>query len=362
LAADGTPRYAGDTRHGPISTSYRFRQGAARNGIAMLFDFGEGDDSYASLRGSQGYAHQGVGILFDDGGDDWYRSESYSQGASQYGIALLIDRGAGNDQRISFHGSQGFGFTGGFGALIDEAGDDVYECNVGDPEHGGQILFKSPQLPERGNTSFCQGAGFGFRRTEAKTSLSGGLGILRDVQGNDSYSASVYAQGTGYWQGLGILSDGEGDDQYDALYYAQGSAIHYGGAILADGGEGNDSFGARYRSENYSLGGGLDFGTGIFINERGDDKYYIKGDSAGKSACTARGLFIDNDGDDMYDGGEVNRVRVWKHCSDYESGLASIGIAVDSNEERSGSNGVTETRETGVHIAPSVRRPRTTPR
>lgn len=106
----------------------------------------------------------------------------------------------------------------------------------------------------------------------------------------------------------------------------------------------------------------MDFGTGIFINERGDDKYYIKGDSAGKSACTARGLFIDNDGDDTYDGGEVNRVHVWKHCSDYESGLASIGIAVDSNGEGSGSNGVTETRETGVHIAPSIRRSRTTPR
>ena len=172
VPADDGGRYAGDANFGTIALSGHFRQGAARNGIAMLFDLGEGDDHYQSLSGSQGYAHQGVGVLYDAGGNDTYLAESVSQGASQYGIGLLIDAGDGWDVRRSFTYSQGFGFVGAFGILADGGGDDIYVCDHGDPNRGGIRLFPSPQLPTSGNSSFCQGAGFGWRGDEETSSAT----------------------------------------------------------------------------------------------------------------------------------------------------------------------------------------------
>ena len=92
----------GDGQYGNFTRSNRFRQGAARNGIAMLFDLGESNDHYQSLRASQGYAHMGVGVLFDDGGDDIYEGEAAVQGSAQYGIGLAVDAGTGIDSRRAF--------------------------------------------------------------------------------------------------------------------------------------------------------------------------------------------------------------------------------------------------------------------
>ena len=54
--------------------------------------------------------------------------------------------------------------------------------------------------------------------------MSGGIGVLRDREGSDRYTAGVFAQGTGYWGGMGLLLDGAGDDRYDARWYVQGAA------------------------------------------------------------------------------------------------------------------------------------------
>jgi hypothetical protein len=182
LPADADGRYMGNGQYGNYTLSNRFRQGAARNGIAMLFDFGGGDDHYQSLRGSQGYAHMGVGVLFDDGGDDVYEGEAAVQGSAQYGIGLAVDAGAGIDARRAFTFAQGFGWVGGAGVLVDGGGDDTYSCDIGDPNQGGLPVYYSPQLPQLGNTSFCQGAGYGLRNDSSSTqSQAGGIGILHDV-------------------------------------------------------------------------------------------------------------------------------------------------------------------------------------
>ncbi len=284
-------RFEGDERFGPISLSNAFRQGAARNGVAMLFDEA-GDDVYRSLRGSQGYAQQGVGVLFDREGDDLYEAEAVSQGAAQFGIGLMIDL-AGSDRYRSVYASQGFGFAGGVGLAFDASGADAWTCDDGATGE----LYRSAQLPGHANTSLCQGAGYGLRSDDPIVAMSGGLGVLRDREGDDSYRAGVFAQGTGYWQGVGLLSDGGGDDRYDALYYAQGSAVHYAAGVLIDHG-GDDVRGASLVSQGYSLGAGYDYGLGVLFDLDGRDEARFTGMSVGAASTVGVGLYYDRAGDD----------------------------------------------------------------
>lgn len=333
LPADAAGRYAGDTNYGQFTLSNVSRQGGARNGVAMLFDLGEGNDIYRSLTTSQGYAHQGVGVLFDAGGDDSYLAESTSQGAAQFGIGLLIDQGEGDDIHSAFTNSQGFGYVGGFGALVDGGGNDSYRCNHGDPNNGGFRLYYSPQMASDGNSSFCQGAGFGRRGTTIDNHLSGGLGILRDKSGNDTYEASVFAQGTGYWQGTGLLSDGGGDDAYDAYYYAQGGAAHYAIGLLSDDGEGDDRFNLTRPGRFMHLGAGHDFSIGVLLDEGGDDIYAISGLGAGASNCNGVGLFVDNKGNDTYRASSdygSGMGNVSSECLPTRPGAASLGVMMDA--------------------------------
>lgn len=331
--ADSGGRYAGNTMYGPISFSQVSRQGAARDGIAMLFDLGTGNDRYQSLRASQGYAHFGVGVLFDEGGDDVYVAEALAQGAAQFGIGLSIDVGGGKDTRTAFTQAQGFGFVAAFGGLVDDGGDDVYTCNHGDPMQGGVRLYYSPQLPTNGNSSLCQGMGFGARGTVKDNHLSGGLGVLRDLSGNDRYEASVFAQGSGYWQGTGVLSDGAGDDVYDAYYYVQGGAAHYAIGVLADDGAGRDQFNVTRPAQYMNQGAGHDFSLGALLEEGGDDEYRIPGLAAGASNCNGIGLFVDAAGNDRYlassDYG-LGMGNVSTECIDTRPLAKSVGLMIDA--------------------------------
>lgn len=297
LPLDGDGSVVLDGRVNGASASEVGRQGAARNGIAMLFDLGDGADTYVALRGSQGYAHQGVGVLFDAGGADTYVAEDGAQGAAQFGIALAVDLGAEADVRRSSHASQGFGYTAGVGILVDQAGSDTYACH---PDHDGKPAYYAPQLPGTANASMCQGAGLGFRIKDADYTQAGGVGVLLDLEGDDSYEAGVYAQGVGYWQGFGLLSDRAGSDLYDAMYYAQGAAAHYGVGYFADGGAGDDGFGTRLTGETMMLGAAQDFAVGVFVNEAGDDTYQIYGRGAAVASCGSVAVFVDNAGADSY--------------------------------------------------------------
>lgn len=300
LPADDAGRVAPAGGYGAYSASEHFRQGAARNGIAMLFDLGDENDRYRSLRGSQGYAHLGVGVLFDAGGDDDYAIEATGQGAAVLGIGLLVDV-AGADTYRAFTQAQGFGFTGAIGSLVDRAGNDDYDCDNGDPAFGGLPVYLTPQLPDTGNTSMCQGAGYGDRNDSSPlSSLSGGLGVLRDREGDDIYEASVFAQGTGYWEGVGLLADGDGEDRYDARWYVQGGAAHYAVGVLADGGGGRDDFGLSLPQINVTMGGGHDFSLGALLSSSGGDTFAAPSLALGASNCNGIGLFVDASGVDEY--------------------------------------------------------------
>lgn len=299
--ADADGRYAGDDRYGPVTLSRHGRQGSGRHGVGLLFDLGGGDDVYRSLSMSQGYAHLGVGVLFDDGGADRYAAEQASQGAAAYGIGLLIDRGDADDTYRVFTAGQGSGSPGGFGGLHDEGGDDRYDSEVGLDDEGRLAIYQSAQLPGVANNSASQGAGMGIRWDAGGVFLSGGIGVLRDQAGDDTYRCAVFCQGAGFWQGTGLLSDGAGADRYDGLWYAQGGAAHYAIGALLDGGPGGDRFNEELAPRNVLLGAGHDFSLGLLVNEAGDDRYRFTSLAAGAGNCNGVGLFVDNGGDDGYE-------------------------------------------------------------
>lgn len=305
------------------------RQGAGRCGIGMAFDYA-GNDHYRSLRMSQGFGALGVGVLFDGGGDDTYEAEAGAQGAALLGIGLQLDAG-GNDTRRIYSFGQGFGYSGGFGALVDEGGDDAYLANGGNPEEGGDPLYPSAQLPGTGNTSFVQGASFGRRDDTGASAMSGGIGVLADLgPGSDRYEASVFAQGAGYWFGTGVLFDEAGDDHYDGKWYVQGAAAHFALASFHDK-AGNDHHNeGRNSIAATSLGVGHDWSVAFLVDDAGNDTYVGPGLSLGAGNACGWGVLADGGGDDTYrsPGTTMGAFGDPINCS-YAHG-ATVGLLVDA--------------------------------
>ena len=259
---------------------------------------------------SQGFGAAGVGVLYDAGGDDLYEAEAGVQGAGLWGVGLLLDAG-GNDRYRSYNAAQGFGYVRGVGALYDAAGDDSYLADTGIPSLGGDPIYYSPQAPcavatdPCGNTSFAQGAATGRRAAGTAADpnfMSGGLGVLRDVSGDDRYLASIFAQATGYWFGTGILSDGAGADTYDGWWYTQGSDAHGALAVFEDA-AGNDSYDVSYPANPpyaTNTGQGHDYSIGWHLDLGGDDVYRGTGLGLGAGNANGGGIFINLGGNDSY--------------------------------------------------------------
>ena len=314
--ADFANRKTGRAKPGPCSATF---------GLTFLMD-SRGNDVYRTHKSGLGSASFGVAALIDKEGNDTYDSYADSEGFAKFGIGLLEDD-AGNDRYLGFTQIQGVGLTGGTGALIDRTGDDVYMAN------DVIIDFPSPQSAQH-NVSMAQGAGYGFRSDYfTGHSLSGGVGILYDQEGKDTYNCAVFGQGTGYWQGVGVLWDEKGDDTYHGLWYVQGAAAHYAVGYLEDlagadvyvadmnmaQGAGHDfsvgylldrSGSDNYTAPNLSLGAGNSNGIGVFVDFEGDDRYASSGITLGKASESTKGsvreralclgLFIDLGGDDTY--------------------------------------------------------------
>lgn len=275
--------------------------GSGRFGFGVLVDM-EGNDRYKSEMLSQGSGCFGVGILRDLSGNDAYDGKFTCQGAGEFGIGVLQDV-SGNDTYHSFFGSQGFGFTQGIGLLQDKDGDDVYDADDKD------IINPSAQSAQH-NASFCQGAGFGSRaELDNGHSMSGGVGVLQDMKGNDRYSCGVFGQGVAYWHALGILSDYEGDDSYFGTWYVQGAAAHFGIAYFQDR-AGNDTYQATMAT---SIGTGHDVSLAYHVDLGGNDTYNAwrtengqkvdAGLCVGAGNANGMGFFVNISGDDKYDVG-----------------------------------------------------------
>ncbi|MBN1901143.1 hypothetical protein JW926_07455, partial [Candidatus Sumerlaeota bacterium] len=254
--------FSGNDAYVHTSSGLKALFGAGITGYGFLFDF-RGDDKYISPQLTQGCGFFGVGWLVDFEGDDIYESLRYSQGFAHGGAGFLYDL-QGDDVYFTFNSSQGCGETRGCGMLVDEQGNDQY---IADDE---DIRFPSAQTPKH-NRSIAQGIGIGERADELDGhSLPGGIGILIDKQGDDKYSAGVYAQGAGFWNGVGILIDSNGNDEYKGAWYVQGAGIHGGVGSLNDR-DGNDTYTATLHA---AQGIGHDYAIGFFVDEKGNDAYF----------------------------------------------------------------------------------------
>jgi hypothetical protein len=311
--------------------SRKGRQGSGVLGVGLLWDLGGGNDTYASLALSQGAGSLGVGVLFDDGGDDRYVAENTSQGSALFGIGALLD-GAGEDEYRTFFASQGFGYVRGVGVLADGGGDDRYFADPGDPKVGGDPLYPSSQLPGQGNTSMCQGAGFGRRDDTYKRYMGGGHGVLFDRAGNDHYTASVFAQGAGYWLGFGVLTDRAGNDRYEGLWYVQGASAHFALGFHFDA-AGDDLYNAGFPVRATSIGVGHDFSGALHFDGGGNDAYTAPGLSLGCGNSQGVGGLVNRGGVDTYTPSGANTFGCASlgHAAPYTSrdDLPTVGVFVE---------------------------------
>lgn len=353
----GNDRY--ENRHSGIAA-----QGAGVLGFGLLLDLG-GNDSYSSRTFSQGCGRFGVGLLYDESGKDTYSSDGFSQGAGMYGIGILFDR-AGDDSYSTVYYAQGYGFSAGLGLLADGSGDDSYIAD------DTQLTHVGDETPKH-NESDAQGYGAGRRGDHTDGhNMSGGLGILHDLSGDDSYSAGVFAQGSGYWYGMGVLNDHAGDDTYRGVFFNLGAAAHFAiGALFDDAGDdrtdlvmtlglgtahdasaaiyidadGNDSYTMSNGDDRAcSLGSALNNSFALFLNIRGNDSYAPVGNALGYATARQRGewviyapstgLFFDIGGRDTYTfrfGGENSS---WSTSDKKTPGVFTLGRDVEQGSIR----------------------------
>jgi hypothetical protein len=202
------------------------------------------------------------------------------------GIGMMISLD-GDDRYLCSHDGQALGLFGGAGILIDSAGNDFYQL-------GGLIPdFRDPQ---KSTVSMGQGFGKGLRPEENLYGAPGGIGMLIDEGGDDTYLADYFAQGASYYYGVGILDDRAGNDRYIAGRYAQGAGIHSSVGVLLDR-KGNDSY---YASYGVSQGSGHDFGIGFLEDDQGNDSYWGGTLVQGAATNGSLGILINQTGKDQY--------------------------------------------------------------
>ncbi len=283
--------------------------GGALAGVALLVDRA-GDDTYSGDLLTQGAAFCGVGVLWDADGDDTYLAQHNAQGIGFFGVGLLVDI-AGHDLFSLGQFGQGLGGAHGVGLLLDGGGWDRYVADLKTPSSYG--------TPDVYN-GWSQGIGVGFRGF-----APGGLGLLvASGDGDDTYQAGDFSQGTGYFFGLGILADSGGDDHYSGARYAQGAAAHQAVGVLLDD-SGDDIY---HGSVAANQGAAWDASVAVLVDLAGNDRYQGGGLSQGASAMNGVGWLYDRGGNDSYqtpsgqaDGGST---RYWGG-----RGALNLGLLMD---------------------------------
>jgi len=256
-----------------------FVYGSGFFGHGILVDL-SGDDTYLTKNFSLGSGLFGVGVLVDEEGDDKYFGDTFTMGAGSFGMGFLIDMG-GSDQYSAALFAQGFGFVSGLGALIDSSGNDNYFA-------GGR--YKDILRYKDHYISLSQGFAYGLRPM-----MSGGIGMLFDLSGNDVYTSDIFGQGSSYWFSLGTLMDADGNDKYVSFQYAQGAGTHLCLAILED--ESGDDV---YISHGVSQGCGHDLALGMLWDKSGHDNYVSESLSQGAGSANGFGILADESGNDGY--------------------------------------------------------------
>lgn len=285
LVSDEAGRRAPDADFGAVSLSETARQGVGRLGIGLIFNRGNGNNTYETLRLGQGAGVLGVGALFDQGsGNSIFEAEAFAQGAALYGLGLLASADGDNTYRL-WHAGQGFGTASGAGVLYDRQGHDQYLAVTGLTD-STQILYPSSSDGGNANRNLAQGVGSGAG------DLAGGLGILRDFDGNDTYDAASFVQGFGHTVGVGLLADAGGDDHYQGRSYIQGAGLDGGAGLLLDTG-GDDVFNQDAIPNQLGQGAANTLAWGAMIVEGGvnDVRFSLPGGGVGIDGAMGFALF-----------------------------------------------------------------------
>ena len=206
--------------------------------------------------------------------------------------------GTGNDRHVLAPGALPFLLA------LDLGGDDTYEG-----------AFAAASWPERpvsvvidlsGNDVYRAG------RAPAQGSGSGGIGILWDGAGDDSYVAESRAQGWGQL-GVGVLVDEAGHDDYRLGSAGQGAAI---------------------------------FGAGLLLDRAGDDRYEILHSGQGYGGPGGCGSLVDVSGNDVYlavrepgPGREADPRTAGRATTSNAQG-AGVGRRADLSDGRSWAGGI----------------------
>lgn len=299
--------------------------GAGIFGFGLLLD-AKGDDVYSTTYAGLGCGIFGTGVVFDQGGDDKYNAYGNAEASAAFGAGLVIDL-AGNDYYGVYKYGQGYGYTRGAGMLVDVAGNDTYYANMADHFNGG--LYGPTH-----HVHFSQGSAFGRRADFSEGhSWAGGFGLILDGAGDDKYTGDCYVQGNSYWYALGLCVDKGGNDVYRCGQYSQASAPHFSiGVLQDDGGDDKYVVGIRqsmghgrdwslawfedaagddwYQGARTTLGTSHINSISVFWDRHGDDVYIGKGPTFGESEVESSGsvrdwlltlgMFIDGGGKDKY--------------------------------------------------------------
>lgn len=312
-------------------TSEEFGLGCGARGIGVLVDL-DGSDRYHVTESGLGCGWFGTGLLWDLAGDDEYVVEgAWGQGAAHAGVGVLLDV-SGNDRYECAEQSQGLGSTLGTGLLLDLDGDDVYHCR-----DDGNIS----ELYLGQSVAMAQGCGYGRRADLGDgRSLAGGWGLLVDLAGDDRYHAQCWAQGAGYWWGVGVLEDRGGNDVYENGKYSAGAAAHFAIGVLVDvAGDDRHNQGVT-TTKNQFQGHARDGSIGVFVDGGGNDRYLLKNLCAGGADLASVALFWDRAGDDVYET-QLDEVSRWARPAfgaaswydpmrSFRDDLASWGVFLDT--------------------------------
>ncbi|MCP4546428.1 MAG: hypothetical protein GY835_08200 [bacterium] len=278
-------------------------------GASLLVDR-TGDDIYRATSFDLGCGWFGLGVLADQAGDDYYYGDTAVIGAGGLGVGLLLDD-EGMDVYRSHLYSQGFGYVGGSGLLLDRGGNDLYAVT---PKYTDILRYEDHSL------TLSQGFAIG-----ARPDYSGGIGILDDGgTGNDAYFADIYGQGSAYWYSLGLLRDHGGNDRYEAYQYSQGAGIHLAVGMLLDDG-GDDS----YSGHGVGQGCGHDLAFGLLRDCDGNDLYSCADLSLGAGSANGIGVLLDGSGLDGY----LTKGIKAPGYGNPRRNFGSVGLLVDGSGE-----------------------------
>ncbi len=288
--------------------------------IGLCIDLG-GNDTYdgGDAPASLACGLFGFGAIFDVAGNDKYRVKESGLGCGWFGTGLLMDYAGDDEYVVDTHWGQGVAHVGA-GLLVDLEGNDTYTCGYDSQAHAG-TLGAALLLDVAGNDRYLarddgniselylgqsvamsQGAAQGRRADIGDGhSMAGGVAFLVDGAGDDSYHATAWSQGCGYWWAAGFLEDLGGNDTYRNGKYSAGAAAHFAIGCQVDlcgddkSNVGNDA------TKNQYQGHARDGSIGISIDGDGNDVYKLTTMCGGASDLTSIGFLWDRRGDDVYE-------------------------------------------------------------